>query len=67
MTFSHAFFQAFRAIFTGPLTALDPTSRKGTKHPKGVIHGMAEPSPTAIAYAAIQVHFFKIYVMMLIY
>ncbi|KAG1841175.1 hypothetical protein C8R48DRAFT_781485 [Suillus tomentosus] len=46
--------RTFRAIFTGPLTALEPTSRKGTKHPKGVIHGMTEPSPPAIAYAAIQ-------------
>ncbi|KAG1852226.1 hypothetical protein F4604DRAFT_1686706 [Suillus subluteus] len=46
--------RTFRAIFMGPLTALDPTSRKGTKHPKGVIHGMTEPSTSAIAYAAIQ-------------
>ncbi|KAG1852172.1 hypothetical protein F4604DRAFT_1933741 [Suillus subluteus] len=46
--------RTFRAIFTGPLTALDPTSRTGTKHPKGVIHGMTEPSTPAIAYAAIQ-------------
>ncbi|KAG1838716.1 hypothetical protein DFJ58DRAFT_845947 [Suillus subalutaceus] len=44
----------FRAIFMGPLTALDPTSHKGTKHPKGVIHGMMEPSAPAIAYATIQ-------------
>ncbi|KAG1812858.1 uncharacterized protein BJ212DRAFT_1482918 [Suillus subaureus] len=44
----------FRTIFTGPLTALDLTSRKGTKHPKGVIHSMTEPSAPAIAYAAIQ-------------
>ncbi|KAG2150798.1 hypothetical protein DEU56DRAFT_752464 [Suillus clintonianus] len=46
--------RTFRAIFTGPLTALDPTSRKGTKHPKGIIHSMTEPSAPAIAYAAIQ-------------
>ncbi|KAG2342170.1 hypothetical protein BDR05DRAFT_949141 [Suillus weaverae] len=46
--------QTFRTIFTGPLTALDPTSHKGTKHPKGIIHGMTEPSAPAIAYAAIQ-------------
>ncbi|KAG2122557.1 hypothetical protein BD769DRAFT_1670734 [Suillus cothurnatus] len=46
--------RTFHAIFTGPLTALEPTSRKGTKHPKGVIHGMTEPSPPAIAYAAVQ-------------
>ncbi|KAG1767897.1 hypothetical protein EV702DRAFT_1050228 [Suillus placidus] len=46
--------RTFRTIFTGPLTALDPTSRKGTKHPKGIIHGMTEPSAPAIAYAAIQ-------------
>ncbi|KAJ8588658.1 hypothetical protein M405DRAFT_901810 [Rhizopogon salebrosus TDB-379] len=44
----------FRAVFAGPLTALDPTSRKGTKQPKGVIHGMTEPSGRAVAYAAIQ-------------
>ncbi|KAJ8581520.1 hypothetical protein M405DRAFT_938251 [Rhizopogon salebrosus TDB-379] len=47
--------RTFHAIFTGPLTALDPTSRKGTMQPKGVIHGMTEPTGRAIAYAAVQV------------
>ncbi|KAG2072544.1 hypothetical protein BDR04DRAFT_1116968 [Suillus decipiens] len=43
----------FHAIFTKPLTALELTSCKGSKHLKGIIYGMTEPSPPTIAYATI--------------
>ncbi|KAG1733095.1 hypothetical protein EDD22DRAFT_960264 [Suillus occidentalis] len=37
--------------------ALSPNGRKGTKTPKGRIHGMTTPTPHAIAYAAVQAYF----------
>ncbi|KAG0706170.1 hypothetical protein DFH29DRAFT_798713 [Suillus ampliporus] len=43
--------RVFRHIFTGPSSALSPNGRKGTKTPKGRIHGMTIPTPHAIAYA----------------
>lgn len=46
--------QVFRHIFTGPSSALNPNARRGTKTPKGRIHGMTSPLPRAIAYAAVQ-------------
>ncbi|KIK34551.1 hypothetical protein CY34DRAFT_97779, partial [Suillus luteus UH-Slu-Lm8-n1] len=49
--------RVFRHIFTGPSSALSPNGRKGTKTPKGRIHGMTIPTPHAIAYAAVQAYF----------
>ncbi|KAG1736386.1 hypothetical protein EDD22DRAFT_777037 [Suillus occidentalis] len=49
--------RVFRHIFTGPSSALSPNGRKGTKTPKGRIHGMTTPTPHAIAYAAVQAYF----------
>ncbi|KAG1737723.1 hypothetical protein EDD22DRAFT_958614 [Suillus occidentalis] len=49
--------QVFHHIFTGPSSALNPNARRGTKTPKGRIHGMTSPLPRAIAYAAVQAYF----------
>ncbi|KAG1759612.1 hypothetical protein EDD22DRAFT_752920, partial [Suillus occidentalis] len=49
--------RVFRHIFTGPSSALNANARRGTKTPKGRIHGMTSPLPRAIAYAAVQVGF----------
>ncbi|KAG1760158.1 hypothetical protein EDD22DRAFT_955192 [Suillus occidentalis] len=49
--------RVFRHIFTGPSSALNPNARRGTKTPKGRIHGMTSPLPRAIAYAAVQAYF----------
>ncbi|KAG1904887.1 uncharacterized protein F5891DRAFT_1184309 [Suillus fuscotomentosus] len=51
------FEQVFRHIFTGPSSAISATAHKGTKAPKGRIHGMTSPLPRAIAYAAVQAYF----------
>ncbi|KAG2055269.1 hypothetical protein BDR06DRAFT_882669 [Suillus hirtellus] len=37
--------QVFRHIFTGPSSAISATAHKGTKAPKGQIHGMTSPLP----------------------
>ncbi|KAI6143596.1 hypothetical protein BKA82DRAFT_9216 [Pisolithus tinctorius] len=53
---SQGLVQTFRHIFTSPSSALDPT-RRGTKTPQGVAHGLPDPTPRTIAYAAIQYYF----------
>ncbi|KAG1760732.1 hypothetical protein EDD22DRAFT_954727 [Suillus occidentalis] len=49
--------RVFRHIFTGPSSAISANTHKGTKTPKGRIHGMTSPLPRAIAYAAVQAYF----------
>ncbi|KAG2122706.1 hypothetical protein BD769DRAFT_1350708, partial [Suillus cothurnatus] len=49
--------RVFRHIFTGPSSAISANTHKGTKAPKGRIHGMISPLPRAIAYAAVQAYF----------
>ncbi|KAG2102544.1 uncharacterized protein F5147DRAFT_655002 [Suillus discolor] len=46
--------RVFHHIFTGPSSAISATAHKGTKAPKGRIHGMTSPLPRAIVYAAVQ-------------
>ncbi|KAG1781401.1 hypothetical protein EV702DRAFT_1042498 [Suillus placidus] len=46
--------RVFRHIFTGPTSAILANAHKGTKAPKGRMHGMTSPLPRAIAYAAVQ-------------
>ncbi|KIO07972.1 hypothetical protein M404DRAFT_135214, partial [Pisolithus tinctorius Marx 270] len=53
---SQGLVQTFHHIFTSPSSALDPT-RRGTKTPQGVAHGLPDPTPRTIAYAAIQYYF----------
>lgn len=49
--------RVFRHIFTGPTSAILANAHKGTKAPKGRMHGMTSPLPRAIAYAAVQAYF----------
>ncbi|KAG1732049.1 hypothetical protein EDB19DRAFT_1831488 [Suillus lakei] len=57
VVFGDTISNVFRHIFTGPSSALNPNARRGTKIPKGRIHGMTSPLPRAIAYAAVQAYF----------
>ena len=48
-------YKSFRLLFTGASSAATGSAQKGTKRCKAVIHGLTEPTPETIAYAAVLV------------